>query len=329
MLRQAVVRSARTHTIRCHRRTFLCEPNTALATASLVSHVDVQSDGENSFHAESLDLGWGRVYGGQTMAQVVAACQRIAGPSRVLHQFSCHFLAGGSVKQDLRIEATELASGRSFSFVHARAMQDSTPILAMTASLQTPEDGLDHQRELLSNGVRPSEWGNPRELKSLGEHMAPVLETLPSPRMRALYSGSAPIEMRPAQFVSHYDKTVRPPRRALWLRVKGPLPDELAVHQRLLAYLSDWGLLETALYPHSVSLWSSDVRAASLTHSIHYHRPFRADEWLCHVMESPSAAGARGFATGEVYTEAGVLVASTAQEGLIRPTGGRREASAR
>lgn len=136
--------------------------------------------------------------------------------------------------------------------------------------------------------------------------------------MRALFSGSAPIEMRPAEFVPSWDKTQRPPNRALWLRVKGPLPDDLAVHQRLLAYLSDWGLLETAIYPHNVALWGPEVRVSSITHAMHFHQPFRCDEWFCHVMESPASSGGRGFASGEIWSESGVLVASTAQEGLMR-----------
>ena len=102
------------------------------------------------------------------------------------------------------------------------------------------------------------------------------------------------------------------------MRVRGPLPDDRALHERLLTYLSDWSLLETALFPHGASLWSKDVTAASLTHSMHFHAPVRADEWLCHAMRSPAASGARGFCLGEIWSESGVLVASSSQEGLIR-----------
>ena len=291
----------------------------ATASASLVRHVDAWRSihPANKFTAKSVDLGWGRVYGGQTMAQAVAACQHTAGPSRVMHHFSCHFLAGGSVSHDVDIEVSELASGRSFSFVHARALQAGKPILAMTASLQTPEPGMVHQRALGGRTLDPT-WRTPHELPSMSEHMAPLMDRLPNARMRAIYSRESPVEMRPVEFVASWESAPRPPRRALWFRVRGALPDELSVHQRLLAYISDWGLLETALYPHDAALWSKEVRTASLTHAMHFHQPFRCDEWLCHVMESPSSSGARGFATGEIWSEGGVLVASTSQEGLIR-----------
>ena len=146
------------------------------------------------------------------------------------------------------------------------------------------------------------------------------LDPLP-PKMQMLYAESAPIEMRPVEYVSPFDRTPRPPSRALWFRCLGPLPDDHAVHQRLLTYASDWSLLETAILPHPTALWGTDVRAASLTHSVHFHREYRADEWHCHAMHSPSASGARGFALGEVWSEDGRLVASTAQEGLLRPKG--------
>ena len=286
------------------------------STAQLVSHVDVSHVDDGTFEATSADLGWGRVYGGQTMAQAAAACIRHAGPSRTLHQFSCHFLKGGDVTLGMRIETEELAAGRSFSFVHARALQAGQPILTMTATLQTPEPGLDHQSH--KGGLLP-EWSSPHNCTSLAEHMQPFLQTkISNQKLRDLYSDQAPIEMRPAVFVSPWDHKPRPPQRAIWMRVKGPLPDDAAVHQRLLTYISDWSLLETAIFPHDAALWSPKTRVASLSHTMHFHRPFRADEWLCHVMISPSASGARGFARGEFYTEAGVLVASTAQEGLMR-----------
>jgi acyl-CoA thioesterase-2 len=288
--------------------------------AELVRHVDVQPRGDpGTFVGRSVDLGWGRVYGGQSMAQCVAACQYAAGPSRTLHRFDCTFLKGGDVNLDMEIETEEITSGRSFSAVHARMAQAGKPVLAMTASLQTPEEGFVHQcGELLP------EWRTPHELPSLAEHMQPLLEKMRVPaKLRAIYTEAAPIEMRPVEFVSPWDRTVRPPHRAIWMRAKGPLPDDPAVHQRLIAYMSDWSLLETALFPHPSALWGTDVRAASLTHTMTFHAPVRADEWHCHAMRSPAASGARGFALGEFWSEGGTLVASSAQEGLIRPTGGR------
>lgn len=289
-----------------------------VTTAQLVRHVDVVpvDDSPAAFMGRSVDLGWGRVYGGQTMAQGLASCQRLAGPSRSVHQFGCHFLRGGDTRQDVRFEAETLQSGRSFTVVRTTALQDATPILAMTASLQCPEDGLEHTMPHAA-ALRP-EWRRPHELKSLGEHMAPHLAKVPK-RLHGLFRADNPMEFRPAEFVSPWDEAPRPPRRAIWMRSKEALPDDARVHERLLTYLSDWGMLETALYPHVTALWRPELQVSSLSHSIHFHRPFRLDtQWLCHEVESPTSAGGRGFTLGQFWTEDGVLVASTAQEGLMR-----------
>ena len=284
---------------------------------ALVRHVGVETltDGSRTFVGGSHDLGWGRIYGGQTMAQAVAACQAVVAP-RVLHQFSCNFLAGGDVSQDVTFETDVLTSGRSFSVVHVRALQDRGPILSMTASFQSAEEGLEHQS---ANGIDPR-WRSPDELSSLEEHMAPwLIERVPQ-RMHQLYTDS-PFDIRPTTFVAPWDATPHEPSRAYWMRARDPatLPDDTAVHQRLLTYLSDWGLLETAILPHPTAMWRPEMQVASLSHTMHFHHQFRFDErWLLHVMRSPSASGGRGYALGEVYREDGLLVASTAQEGLMR-----------
>ena len=168
------------------------------------------------------------------------------------------------------------------------------------------------------NGATHAVWGAPqmRPAADGGDDDGARIVTVPLTLETAT---AGRFEMRPVEFVSSWDPTPRPASRAVWLRVKGSLPDELAVHQRLLAYMSDWCMLETALFPHDVALWQPRVRVSSLTHTMHFHQPFRIDEWLIHVIESPSASGARGFARGEVWSESGVLVASTSQEGLMRP----------
>ena len=293
---------------------------------NLVRHTDVKPLGDGAFVGSSIDLGWGRIYGGQTMAQTLSACQQLAGPGRALHYFSCQFLRGGDVNQDVNVEAQLLTSGRSFAAVHARALQSGKAILAMTASLQSPDswDGFEHQP---AHGLRP-EWRSPNELPPLAESMRPHVGKFQSETLRQLYSEDGPyrwgIEMRPATFVSPWDRSPREPSRAVWIRYVGaePLPPpevDPFVHQRLLAYASDWGLLEAAIFPHNASLWT-DVRAASLSHTMYFHQEhFRVDQWLCHAMHSPAASGGRGFCTSEIWTEDGVLVASCAQEGLMRP----------
>lgn len=206
--------------------------------SGLVRHVDVapQTGHPGVFVGRSLDLGWGRVYGGQTMAQGLAACHRLVGSERVVHQYHCHFLRGGDVGQDVRFQTEELLRSRAFSVVHVRAAQGEKTILAMTASLQAPEPGFEHQ----VGGLQP-EWGRPDALSPLSELMAPFMGRVPEP-LRKLYE-DPPLEMRPAAFVPPWDSEVRPPERALWVRAKAPLPEDARVHERILAYVSDWGMV--------------------------------------------------------------------------------------
>lgn len=295
----------------------------ARRVAQLVRHVDVKplANCSSSFVGRSVDLGWGRVYGGQTMAQGLAAAQHVAGPSRNVHHISCLFLRGGDTKLDIQFECDTLTSGRSFSAFHVRALQDRNPILAMHASFQVPEDGLSHT----IGGLRP-EWGTPSELRSLTECMAPYLANVPS-RLHSIYTDEGnPLDLRPAGFVEPWDPTEMVPQQALWIRAKAPLPDDDQVHQRILAYISDWGLLATALRPHPVAMWLPEMQLASLSHSVHFHHRFRIDEqWICYYMQSPVTSGGRGYALGEFWSDEGVLVASTAQEGLMRQVSGRTQ----
>lgn len=254
------------------------------------------------------------------MAQSIAACQHLVGPERSLHQFHCHFLRPGDCATPLRFETEKVMDGSSFSVVHVRALQDESPILAMTCSLQRPEKGLEHQ---CCRGGIPSEWGRPAELKSLQDHMVPFLDRLPE-KMRPIWQATHPIEIRPNNWHPSWDETQREPIQINWIRARALLPDDLALHMRLLTYISDWGILEVSLFPHAVSMWDARMQVASLSHAMHFHQPFRLDrQWLCHVMRSPVSSGGRGLTFGEFWSEDGVLIASTLQEGLIRQHRGK------
>ncbi|GMH85907.1 hypothetical protein TrST_g11641 [Triparma strigata] len=295
-------------------------------TAALVRHVNVEQilrrTNSGIYLGRSVDLGWGRVYGGQTMAQALSAAQQLAGPERRVHQFGCHFLRPGDAKEDVEFEADKLADGNSFGVMHVRAMQKGKVILSLTASLQTPEEGLEHSyqhrftRDGAESALRP-EWKRPEDCKSVFDHMQPYLKQIPK-SLRPLYEIQQPLEVRPAEFTPPWDATPRQPVRANWIKSRLPLPDDHNVHERLLSYISDWGLLETSLFPHPVGMWSPGIQAASLSHNIVFHRPFRMDQWLCHAMYSPTSTGGRGYALGEFWSEDGELIASTSQEGLIR-----------
>ena len=285
-----------------------------VSLAQLVKHVDVSRVAPNKFLGQSFDLGWGRVYGGQTMAQALSAAMHFVGHSRQVHHLQCNFLRGGDVTSAIEFECDELMQGRSFSAVHVRALQKEKPILTMTASFQTPEAGLEHQE-----GSLLPEWRRPDELQSLPELLEPHLHKIPK-KIQPLYTeAGTPFDIRPSEPTFPWDPTVRPPTRAFWIRAKEPLPDDQRVHEALLTYASDWGFLEAAIFPHPTALWKPELRAASLSHSMHFHQPFRLDrQWVCHAVRSPVSSGGRGYVVGEVWTEDGVLVASTAQEGLMR-----------
>uniref|UniRef100_A0A7S4C0Z1 Acyl-CoA thioesterase II domain-containing protein n=1 Tax=Chrysotila carterae TaxID=13221 RepID=A0A7S4C0Z1_CHRCT len=273
----------------------------------------VNSMERRKFVGKSVDLGWGRVYGGQTMAQGLSACQQLAGSGRTVHQFHCHFLRGGDTQQDIEFDTEQLTNGRSFSAMHVRAIQNELPILVMTASLQTPEEGLTHQQAAIEKV-----WGRPSELRSVQEHMAPLLSKIPA-SVRSLYEKQLPIEMRPSTFISPFDASPSSPVGAIWMKATSPLPDETNIQQLLLTYLSDWGMQQPAVSPHNVAMWDPLLQVVSLSHSVHFHRPFWLDkQWLCHTMLSPTSANGRGFTIGEFWTEDGTLVASTSQEVLIR-----------
>jgi len=251
------------------------------------------------------------------MAQALAACQQIV-PDRSVHEFGCHFLRGGNVDEDIIFQANILMSGGSFTVVHIRAEQ-TTPgnILSMTASFMKPEEGLQHQWTHRKNGLRP-EWLSPEECKSTTELMKPYLDKIP-PSMRELYANKQPIEVRPTTFNKPWDAQRKEPTRALWIKAREKLPNDQRVQERLLTYISDWGLLETSVFPHDVGMWNPKMQMASLSHSLKFHRDFNIEtEWLCHAMHSPCSGGGRGFAVGEFWNEKGELVASTSQEGLIR-----------
>ena len=286
--------------------------------AKLIRHLTVEkvAGSDAVYLGRSVDLGWGRVYGGQTMAQGLAAAQHHAGNNRAVHSISCHFLRGGDVTKPIRFEVDELTNGRSFSALHVRALQDGMPILAMTAGFQTPEKcGIEHQI-----GKLKPEWKSPPELASTIEHMEPFLPSMPK-SLRSMYTEEgSPFDSRPTEFVSPWDTTERPPSRAYWIKAKEAIPeDDPHIQARLLTYISDWGLLEPAVYPHPTAMWDKRMQMASLSHTLHFHQPFRLDQqWLCLSSHSPVAFGARSYCLGEIYREDGVLVASSAQEGLTR-----------
>jgi acyl-CoA thioesterase-2 len=207
-------------------------------------------------------------------------------------------------------EVDRARDGGSFSTRRVVAIQHGRPIFNLAASFQQPEEGLDHQADM------PDVPG-PDGLRDLFDVAADVLEKVPM-KMRRFLTEQRPFEFRPVEPLSFTEPVRLPPVKHCWIRAVDSLPDEPALHQNLLAYVSDYELLGSSVLPHGLNFLSGRVIMASLDHALWFHRESRVDRWLLYAIESPNAAGARGFARGQLFNEDGVLVASTAQEGLIR-----------
>ncbi|MFK7928987.1 MAG: acyl-CoA thioesterase II [Myxococcota bacterium] len=264
----------------------------------------------NLFRGQSQDLGWGRVYGGQVLGQALSAASQTVPSERVVHSLHAYFLRPGDAQKPIVYEVDPIRDGRSFTTRRVKAIQGGKAIFNLAASFQIAEEGLSHQSEM------PDVPG-PDGLLNESQLAAQVADKIPAAlKDRAL--AERPIEARLVVPYNILRPRPAPPQRAVWFRAAGPLPDDPALHRYLLAYASDSHFIGTAMMPHGVSWLSPNMQVASLDHAMWFHRPFRMDEWLLHVIESPSAAGARGLVRGLWYDQQGQLVASNAQEGLMR-----------
>ena len=266
---------------------------------------------ENLFRGQSQDLGWGTVFGGQVLGQALSAAVRTVPRERQAHSLHAYFLRPGDVKKPIVYEVDRIRDGASFTTRRVIAIQSGRPIFNMSASFQVDEPGFEHQ------DVMPT-VPDPESLRPDREALLEFADRLP-PYVRERALAEQPFDVRTVNGLDDMlSAPARPPQRSLWLRASGPLPDDAALHRYLLAYASDHGLIATALLPHAVTWLSPGMHVASLDHVMWFHQPFRFDEWILYVMDSPEAHGARGLARGRLFTKDGRLVASTAQEGLIR-----------
>ncbi len=224
--------------------------------------------------------------------------------------YHAYFLRAGNPKHPIFYEVQRRRDGRSFSARQVVARQKDQIIFTMSASFQQPEEGFAHQKPM-------PDVPAPDALKNESEWREAAATRLPA-EVRSWFLRDRPIEIRPVVPEDRFSGDKHPPQQILWVRAKGRLSDALSLHQCVLAYASDMSLLDTSLLPHGATLFTPGLQLASLDHAMWFHRPLRVDEWLLYVQESPSAAGARSFNTGAVYREDGTLVASVAQEGLVR-----------
>ncbi len=268
----------------------------------------------NIYRGRNRDLGAGRIFGGQVLAQaLVAARHTIDEADRFAHSLHAYFILEGDLTVPVVYFVDCLRDGRSFTTRTVRAIQHGRAIFTMSASFHKREPGLAHQRPM-------PEAPPPETLRSDLEILREGADRIPE-SVRDALTRDRPLDSRPVDRYDPFDPEARPPVRRTWVRSTGTLDDAAVLHQALLAYASDSGILETALQPHGLSFQDADLMGASLDHSLWFHRPFRADDWLLYAVESPVAHGARGFARGTFFARDGSLVASVAQEGLLRAGG--------
>jgi acyl-CoA thioesterase II len=282
------------------------------AIQDVVSILDLEPLEVNLFRGRSPQSRWQRVFGGQVIGQaLVAACRTVEDVAvRPPHSLHAYFLLGGDPKVPIIYEVDRIRDGKSFTTRRVVAIQHGRAIFSTEVSFHIAEDGWTHQFEM-PKVPRPDELPSEAEVR---DRLLPLM----SEPVRRYYERERPIELRPVEYGRYLGQKLDGDRFHMWIRATGRLPDEPAIHQCVLAYASDMTLLDTALVPLGKTVFNEEVMAASLDHALWFHRPFRADEWLLYAQDSPNLGGARGLARGSIFASDGTLVASVAQEGLLR-----------
>ena len=273
----------------------------------LITLLELERIEDNIFRGDSRDIGSAQVFGGQVVGQALSAAQHTV-DGRVAHSLHAYFLRRGDMTAPIIYEVDRARDGGSFSNRRVVAIQHGRPIFNLTASFQNPEAGIEHQ------AVMP-DVPDPEDLRDIIDVEGELLEKMPA-KLRRHMTDKRPFVVRPVLQPDTADSM--PPVRCVWLRTVDALPEELALHQNLLAYVSDYELLGVSTLPHDLPFGQGAIIMASLDHALWFHREFRIDRWLLYSMDSPNASGARGFSRGQLFSEDGSLVASTAQEGLVR-----------
>lgn len=263
----------------------------------------------NLFRGASRDIGTERVFGGQVLAQALLAASQTV-EDRVVHSLHAYFLRAGDPDAPIVYNVDRSRDGRSFTARRVVAIQHGRQIFTLAASFQLPQDGVEHQFEMPD--VPP-----PEDLPNDHELAREELATAP-PKLRRWYNRFGPFEFRPVLAQNPFHPEPMPPRQQIWFRLCGELGDAQSLHRTLLAYVSDFHLIGTATLPHGISFSQGNLVMASLDHAMWFHRDVRVDDWLLYDCDSPNSGGSRGLARGLIYDRRGRLIASTAQEGMIR-----------
>ena len=279
------------------------------ALDQLLTILDIERLEENLFRGLSPQVGWQRVFGGQVIGQALVAANRTVN-GRLTHSLHAYFLRAGDPSVPIIYNVDRIRDGGSFTTRRVVAVQHGQAIFSMAASFHREETGLEHQ-------IKMPEVPPPESLPSEAELKACLIDRVP-PQVKAYWERERPIEIRPVDLSRYLTPGNHDPSQQVWIRATGELSNEQSLHQCVLAYASDFTLLDTALIAHGRFVFDPKLILASLDHALWFHRKLRADEWLLYAQDSPISGGGRAFCRGMLFTRDGKLVASTAQEGLLR-----------
>lgn len=280
------------------------------AVETLLATLDLETLEKNLYRGMSPQVGWQRVFGGQVIGQALVAAQRTVEAERKVHSLHCYFVRPGDPAVPIIYEVDRIRDGGSFTTRIVVAIQHGQAIFSLLASFQVSEEGLEHQ-------IPMPDIPMPEDLPTEKQLAEQYIDHAPE-NVRRYWQRDRPIELRPVDLKHYVSREKLEPRQNIWFRATGPLPVDPAVQSAVLAYASDMTLLDTSLFAHGMSIFDPKLQGASLDHSIWFHRPVNMEEWHLYSQDSPSSAGARGFTRGTIFSRDGTLVASVAQEGLIR-----------
>ena len=277
----------------------------------LVDLLDLEQIEVNLFRGHSPDEGWQRVYGGQVLGQaLVAASRTVEDDGRTAHSLHGYFLRPGDTTLPILYSVDRIRDGKSFTTRRVVAIQKGHAIFNMSVSFQVLEKGLEHQ------ALMPEVPG-PEDSYTFDQIFEKYKDSIPED-FHARAIRPRPIETRFVEPYNEFNPEPMPPFQHTWIKAVDKMPDDLRLHQCILAYASDMTLIDTSYRPHGINWQDNNFQVASLDHAMWFHRPFRTDEWLLYQQDSPTSGGARGFSRGTIYNREGVLIASVAQEGLTR-----------
>ena len=280
------------------------------AIENLLKILDLENLEHNLFRGRSPQSGWQRVFGGQVIGQALVAAQRTVEEERRVHSLHGYFMRPGDPEIPIIYEVDRIRDGRSFTTRRVVAIQHGHAIFSMSASFQIQEEGLEHFIEM-------PDIAEPETLISEKKLAEQYIDHAPE-NVRKYWQRERPIELRPTSLTHYFSNKKLEPVQNIWMRATGKLPSNPTIHEAVLAYASDMTLLDTALYPHGRAIFDPKIQVASLDHSMWFHRSLNIEDWHLYAQDSPNSSGARGFTRGGIYSHSGQLVASVAQEGLIR-----------